>query len=120
MKELDPLILLAVFQEMLGPFLWLVLFILLTGTAAFLGLLMRERRIALRRLVWSELVGLFGGAMSLVFMAEVSSSGYNDAGGPADWILIALVFGLGAVGTAVLAYTVAGWIGMAIRHPTHR
>lgn len=117
MKEFDPLMLLAVFQEMLGPMLWLLLAIIVLGTVAFLGLLLRERRLALRRLVIAELVGLFGGVMSLVFMAQVSSSGYSDAGGPADWILLALVFGLGAVGTAVLAYTVAGWISMMIRTP---
>ena len=117
MKELDPLMLLAVFQEMLGPMLWLLLAIVVLGTLAFVALLLRERRIALRRLVAAELVGLFGGVMSLVFMAEVSSSGYNDAAGPADWILLALVFGLGAVGAAVLAYTLAGWISLMIRMP---
>lgn len=119
MKELDPLMLLAVFQEMLGPLLWALLAIVVLGTLAFIVLLARERRIALRRLVWSELAGLFGGVMSLVFMAEVSSSGYSDAAGPADWILLALVFGLGAIGTAVIVYTVVGWVGMAIRQPAH-
>ena len=43
-------------------------------------------------------------------MAKVSSSGFTDAGGPADWFLIALVFGLGLVGATILVYTVAGWV----------
>ena len=42
-------------------------------------------------------------------MAKVSSSGFTDAGGPADWFLIASVYGLGLVSTTVLAYTVLGW-----------
>ena len=42
-------------------------------------------------------------------MAKVSSSGFTDAGGPADWFLIALVFGLGLAGTTVLMYTLFGW-----------
>jgi hypothetical protein len=58
--------------------------------------------------VRAELVGLIGGALSLVLMAKVSSSGFNDAGGPADWFLIALVFGVGLAGTTILIYALAG------------
>lgn len=119
MKEFDLHMFLAVFQEMLGPFLWLLLALFGAGTLAFILLLAHERKIALQRLAWSELIGLFGGVMSLVFMAEVSSSGYSDAAGPADWIVLVLVFVLGAIGTAVIAYTAIGWIGMAVRQPAH-
>jgi len=111
MKELDPLVLLAVFQEMLGPLLWVLIAVVVLGTLAFAVLLLRERRIATRRLVQSELVGVAGGVLALVVMVKVSSSGFTDAGGPADWFLIALVFGLGAVGTTVLTYTLIGWFG---------
>ncbi len=109
MKELDPLVFLAVFQEMLGPLLWVMLLVILLGTAAFVMLLLKERRINSRRLVRAELSGLVGGVLALVLMAKVSSSGFTDAGGPADWFLIALVFGLGLAGTAILVYTVLGW-----------
>ena len=109
MKELDPLVFLAVFQEMLGPFLWLMILVIIAGTAAFVALLIKERTINSRRLVLAELAGLLGGVMALVLMAKVSSSGFTDAGGPADWFLIALVFGLGLAGTAILVYTFLGW-----------
>jgi len=109
MKELDPLVFLAVFQEMLGPLLWLMLLVIVLGTAAFVALLLKERTINSRRLVRAELAGLVGGVLALVLMAKVSSSGFTDAGGPADWFLIALVFGLGLAGTAILVYTVLGW-----------
>lgn len=115
MKELDPLVLLSVFQEMLGPLLWVMLFVIFVGTAAFLLLLLKERRIDSRRLVRSELVGLLGGTLALVLMAKVSSSGFTDAGGPADWFLIALVFGLGLAGTTILIYTMLGWRRPATR-----
>ena len=115
MKELDPLILLAVFQEMLGPLLWLLLAVVLLGTIAFCLLLLRERKLVSRRLVWSEVIGLFGGVMSLVIMAKVSASGYSDAAGPADWILLVLVFAVGAVGTTVLTYTIVGWVRTAMK-----
>lgn len=110
MKELDPLVFLAVFQEMLGPMLWLMLGLAVLGVAAFVALLAREKGIVARRLVRAELIGLFGGVLALVIMARVSSSGFTDAGGPADWFLIALVYGLGVVATAVLAYAAMGWL----------
>ncbi|MCE1169915.1 DUF5368 domain-containing protein [Azovibrio restrictus] len=109
MKELDPLVFLAVFQEMLGPLLWVLLLLIIAGTAAFVVLLLKERTIVSRRLVRSELAGLAGGVLALILMAKVSSSGFTDAGGPADWFLIALVFGLGLAGTTILVYSAAGW-----------
>lgn len=117
MKELDPLILIAVFQEMLGPLLWLMIAIVVLATLAFIGLLAHERRIKSRRLMWSEAIGLFGGLISLVVMARVSASGYTDAAGPADWILIVAVFTAGAVGTAVIFYTLFGWLSVATQRP---
>ena len=109
MKELDPLILLSVFQEMLGALLWPLLAIMVLGTLAFMLLLVRERKIVSRRFVRSQALGLIGGVFALMLMANVSSSGFTDAGGPADWFLIALVFGLGLVGAAIVFYTIAGW-----------
>lgn len=109
MKELDPRVMLAIMQEMLGPLLWLLVGVAIVGLVAFIALLLRERRLDARRVVVSQLVGLFGGALALVLMARVSSSGFTDAGGPIDWILIALVFGAGLLGTAILAYTAMGF-----------
>lgn len=115
MNELDPLVLLAVFQEMLGPLLWLLLAVVVGGLAAFGALWRRERGLRSRRLVRAQAAGLVGGALALVLMAAVSSSGFTDAGGPADWFLIALVFGLGWVGSTILLYTAGGW--WAARRP---
>lgn len=112
MKELDPLVFLAVFQEMLGPLLWVLIFVALVATFAFGVLLVREKGIVHRRLVRSELAGVVGGALALVLMAKVSSSGFTDAGGPADWFLIALVFGVGMAGTVILVYSLVGWMRM--------
>lgn len=110
MKELDPLVFLSVFQEMLGVWLWIMLAAAVAGVVGFVALLLHERRLVSRRLVLSEVLGLFGGGVALVIMAKVSSSGFTDAGGPADWFLIALVYGVGLVATVVLAYTVLGWM----------
>ena len=42
MKELDPMVFLSVFQEMLGPLLWIMLLVAVVGTVAFLALLVRD------------------------------------------------------------------------------
>lgn len=111
MKELDPLVLLAVFQEMLGPLLWVLLAVVVLGLLAFIALLVREKGLVSGRLVRSEAVGILGGLLALVLMVQVSSSGFTDAGGPVDWLLIALVFVAGLIGSTILVYTVAGWWG---------
>lgn len=115
MKELDPLVFLAVFQEMLGPLLWILILLAVGATLAFLGLLIKEKGLVAKRLVRAELFGLLGGVLALVLMAKVSSSGFTDAGGPADWFLIALVFGAGLGGTVILIYSFLGWRSPATR-----
>ena len=75
MKELDPMVFVAVFQEMLGVWLWVLVLSVAVGMVALVLLLARERKVVSRRLVVSEVLGLLGGGLALVIMAKVSSSG---------------------------------------------
>lgn len=119
MSELDPIVLLAVFQEMLGaPLLWLLIILGIVTPLAFITLLLRERRLVSSRMLYSQAAGLVGGGLALILMARVSSSGFTDAGGPADWLLIGLIFGLGLVGTTLMLYSIAGW-AQALRRAGH-
>lgn len=119
MSELDPIVLLAVFQEMLGaPLLWLLIILGTATPLAFITLLLRERRLVSGRMLYSQAAGLVGGGLALILMARVSSSGFTDAGGPADWLLIGLIFGLGLVGTTLMLYSIAGW-AQALRRAGH-
>ncbi len=110
MSELDPIVLLAVFQEMLGaPLLWLLIILGIVTPLAFITLLLRERRLVSSRMLYSQAAGLLGGGLALVLMTRVSSSGFTDAGGPADWLLIGLIFGLSLIVTTLTLYSIAGW-----------
>lgn len=109
MKTFDPMVLVAVFQEMLGPGLWLIAVAAVLGFAAFALLLWRERRLDSRRLVLAEAGGAAGGVLALVLMAIVTHSGFTDAGGPVDWLLILAIFGVGALGAVVFVYAALGW-----------
>lgn len=108
MKDLDPIVFLYVFQEMLGPVLWMLIGLAVLGVASFAFVLLRERVIDSRRLIRSELLGLVGGVLALVLMAEVTVSGFTDAGGPVDWLLVGLIWGVGLAGTTVLTYGLQG------------
>lgn len=113
MKELDPIILLAVFQEMLGFWLWIMLAVAVLGIGAFVTMVKREAGIDSKRLVRAELLGILGGFLALVIMAKVSSSGFTDAGGPADWFLIFGVYGAGLISTTILTYGIMGFMKKA-------
>lgn len=108
MKDLDPFVLLVVFQEMLGPVLWLLVALAVFGLIGFAFVFLREGRMDSRRLVRSELVGLVGGVLALVLAAKFTVSGFTDAGGPVDWLLVGLIWGVGLAGTTILAYAVQG------------
>jgi hypothetical protein len=108
MKDLDLATLLAVLHEMLGAMLWVGLAAAALFTLAFVVVLVRDRGLRPRRLVWSELLGLAGGALAVLVMQAVTSSGFADLGGPVDWLLALGIFVLGTLGTAVATYAVLG------------
>ena len=112
MKDLDPFVFLAVFQEMLGPLLWVLIGLALFGIAAFIVLLVREGGLVHRRFVLAQAGGILGGFAALVIMAKVTLSGFTDAGGPVDWLLICAIWGGGFVGATVLAYVAQGYRGL--------
>lgn len=107
MKELEIGVFVSVFVEMLGPVLfWLLVLAILVVTAAFVWVLVRDRGLDSKRLVRAQVVGLVGGLAAILFMQWITNSGFRDIGGPVDLLLVALIFVLGAIGGAILAYTV--------------
>jgi len=108
MKELDLATLVAVLQELLGPWLWAGLAAAVAATAAFLYVLVRDRGLVSARLVWSEVAGLAGGAAAVLILQAVTNSGFGDIGGPIDWVLVGLVFLAGAIGAIVGTYALLG------------
>lgn len=107
MKELEIGVFVSVFVEMLGPLLfWTLVAGIVVVTAAFAWVLLRDRGLDSRRLVRAQVVGLAGGLAAILFMQWITNSGFRDIGGPVDLMLVALIFVLGAIGAAILAYTV--------------
>jgi hypothetical protein len=104
MKEMTLATLIAVFQEMLGGWFWVLV---LLGVAVFVALaviLVRDKRLYAARLIRAEIGGLVGGIFAVWLALAVTNSSLADAGGPIDWLLYGMLFGIGAVGATILAY----------------
>lgn len=110
MKELTLPTLYAVFQEMLGIWLWPLILICIFGTLSFFMLVVYEKRIATRRLRVSQLIGLLGGVLALFIMFKLSYSSLSDVGGAIDVLLLLMTYVGGFVATTIILYTVIGWV----------
>ncbi|WP_299436535.1 DUF5368 domain-containing protein [uncultured Rhodospira sp.] len=108
MAGFDFAVYISVFLEMMGSILWLLVALAVLGLAGFVYVIMRDGTIHSRRLLRAEILGVFGGFGALALMAYVTLSGFTDAGGPVDWLLIGIIWGMGLVGTTILAYAVMG------------
>jgi hypothetical protein len=86
-------------------------------TAAYLYVLVRDRSMSMRKFLLAQLSMPFGAAV--LFVQLITNSGFSDIGGPIDLIVLLGVASLGAVGIAVLVYTlqiaiiepaIPGWV----------
>lgn len=111
MKDMTLGTLVAVFTEMLGVWFWPLVAAILVGGAAILLILVRDRRLHAARLVRAEIFGgLSGGIFAIALAQIVTQSKFADIGGPIDWFLYAMLFGLGAIGG-----TIFGYVGQSLR-----
>jgi hypothetical protein len=108
MKDLDAWVFFAVFQEMLGPWLWVALAAGALALAGFVLVLLRDRGLRPRRLVWAEVAAIMGGIAAILVMQRVTHSGFADIGGPIDWVLGIAIFAGGAMATLIAAYALLG------------
>jgi hypothetical protein len=107
MKELTFGTLIAVFEEIFGRGLfWAMVLAAVVVTLAYLYVLIRDRAISWRKFLLAQLSMPFGAVAAVVFVQAITSSHFRDIGGPVDVIVLLGVAGLGAVGAAILVYTV--------------
>ncbi|MDO5604417.1 MAG: DUF5368 domain-containing protein [Paracoccus sp. (in: a-proteobacteria)] len=106
MKELTPSTLLAVFVEMFGSGLfWAMVGLTAMVTAAYLFVLIRDRKMSMKRFLVAQLSMPFGAVAAVAFVMMITNSRPANIGGPIDLIVLLGVALLGAVGTAILVYT---------------
>ncbi len=118
MKEMTLSTLIAVFQEMLGFWFWVLVAVSIVGLIAVLVVALTERRIDFARFVGSELIGFLGSIFAIWLALFVTKSSLSDIGGPIDWVTMVVIFVLGWFGGFVFGYVALGLISMTRNRKT--
>ncbi len=106
MKELTFETLIAVFEEVFGRGLfWLMVVVAAVVTLGYLYVLIRDRSVSWRKFLWAQLSMPVGAVAAVLFVQAMTRSGFADIGGPIDVIVLLGVAVAGAVGLAILVYT---------------
>lgn len=112
MKDLTFETLLAVFEEIFGRGLfWSMVIAAVLVTAAYVYVLIRDRSVSWRKFLLAQLSMPVGAVAAVWFVLAVTHSRLANLGGPVDVILFLGIAAGGAVGTAVLVYTVQSLVG---------
>ena len=111
MEELTFQTLIAVFEEMFGKGLfWVMAAAAIIITLAYLYVLIRDRAVSWRKFLLAQLSMPVGAVAAVLFVQIMTDSAMRDIGGPIDAILLLAIAVAGAVGMAVLVYTVQSLI----------
>ena len=107
MQELTLETLIAVFEEIFGRGLfWAMVAAAVLVTLAYGFVLLRDRAIAWRKFLLAQLSMPFGAIAAVLFVQGITNSHLRDIGGPIDVVVLLGVAVAGAVGAAILVYTV--------------
>lgn len=106
MKELTLATLIAVFEEIFGRGLfWAMVAAAVLVTLAYLYVLIRDRALSMRKFLLAQLSMPIGALAAVLFVQVMTHSHLRDIGGPVDVIVLLGVATLGAIGMAILVYT---------------
>lgn len=107
MKDLTFETLIAVFEEIFGRGLfWAMVVAAAVVTALYLFVLVRDRSISWRKFLLAQLSMPVGAVAAVWFVMMMTHSQLKDIGGPIDLLVFLGVAAGGAVGAAILVYTV--------------
>ena len=106
MKDLTFGTLIAVFEEIFGRGLfWAMVAAAVVITLAYFYVLIRDRAVSWKKFLWAQLSMPFGAIAAVLFVQVMTHSGFRDIGGPVDVIVMLMVALAGAIGLAILVYT---------------
>lgn len=118
MKDLTLGTMIAVFEEIFGTGLfWAMVVAAVLITITYIYVLIRDRAVSWRKFLLAQLSMPIGAVAAVLFVQSVTSSSFGDIGGPVDVIVLALIAVAGAIGMAILVYTVQSLVtGKPVRH----
>lgn len=102
----------AVFEEIFGRGLfWAMVSAAVLVTLAYLFVLVRDREVSWRKFLFAQLSMPFGAVLAVWFVMAMTKSRLADLGGPVDLIVFLGIAAAGAVGMAILVYTLEAFLG---------
>ena len=111
MKDLTFETMLAVFEEIFGRgMFWAMVAAAVLVTLAYLFVLIRDHSVSWKKFLWAQVAMPFGAVAAVMFVLWVTHSRIGNLGGPVDIIVFLGVAVAGAVGAAILVYTVQSLI----------
>lgn len=112
MKDLSLSTLIAVLEEIFGPgVFWAMVVVVTVVTLAYLYVLIRDRSVSWRKFLLAQLSMPVGAVAAVWFVMVTTHSQLSDIGGPIDVLVLLGVAVLGAVGMAILVYTLESLLG---------
>jgi len=106
MQDLTFGTLIAVFEEIFGRGLfWAMVVAAALITLGYVYVLVRDRAMSMRKFLLAQLAMPVGAVAAVVFVQVMTDSHLRDIGGPVDVIVLLGVAVMGAVGAAILVYT---------------
>jgi NADH:ubiquinone oxidoreductase subunit K len=106
MKDLTFGTLIAVFEEIFGRGLfWAMVVAAAVVTLGWLYVLIRDRSLGMRQFLIAQLFMPVGAVLAVWFVMVMTESHLSDIGGPVDVIVFLGIAAMGAVGGAILVYT---------------
>lgn len=111
MKQLTPATLIAVFEEIFGTGLfWFMVLAAVLVLTAYAYVLVRDRAVSMKKFLWAQVSMPFGAVAAVVFTLCATNSSIADMGGPIDVVVLLSIAVFGAVGIAILVYTLQSLI----------
>lgn len=107
MKDLTFGTLIAVFEEIFGRGLfWAMVAAAVLVTMGWIYVLVRDRSLGMRQFLIAQLFMPVGAVLAVWFVMVMTESHLSDIGGPIDVIVLLGIAAMGALGGAILVYTV--------------
>lgn len=106
MKDLTFETMIAVFEEIFGRGLfWAMVILAGVVTLGYLYVLIRDRAVSWRKFLLAQLSMPIGAILAVWLVMAMTHSQLGDIGGPVDLIVLLGIAAMGAIGMAILVYT---------------
>ncbi|MFP7675464.1 DUF5368 domain-containing protein [Marivita sp. S0852] len=106
MEDLTFGTMIAVFEEIFGQGLfWTMLGAAVLVTVGYVYVLVRDREVSWKKFLFAQLSMPVGAVLAVWFVMVMTDSHLADLGGPVDYIVFLGIAVMGAIGMAILVYT---------------